>query len=184
MDETRMDLGLADAQGEPVAPERLTFADDGRIPNSRLAALAFRSRGVNPVLDREAIAARFETLFGANGWRSSWRGGVYDYHHYHSIAHEAFGVLSGWGKLRLGGEQGDDVELRTGDALVLPAGTGHCHLEASDDFLLLAAYPEDQRELDLLRADPAEHDAAVARIARVSRPTHDPLGGETARWWS
>lgn len=184
MDETRMDLGLADAQGEPVIPERLSFADDGRIPNSRLATLAFRSRGVNPVLDREAIAERFERLFGAYGWRSSWRGGVYDYHHYHSIAHEAFGVLSGWGRLRLGGEGGSDLDLHTGDALVLPAGTGHCHLESSDDFLLLAAYPEDQRELDLLRADPAEHDAAVARIARVSRPLCDPLGGNTAQWWS
>ncbi|MFQ3786577.1 cupin domain-containing protein [Halomonas sp. A29] len=183
MDETRMDLGLADAQGGPVVPERLSFADDGRIPNSRLATLAFRSRGVNPVLGREAIAERFERLFSAYGWRPSWRGGVYDYHHYHSIAHEAFGVLSGWGRLRLGGEGGSDLDLHTGDALVLPAGTGHCHLESSDDFLLLAAYPEDQHELDLLRADPAEHDAAVARIARVSRPLCDPLGGGTAQWW-
>ncbi|MGQ4878454.1 cupin domain-containing protein [Billgrantia sp. LNSP4103-1] len=184
MDETRRDLGLADGQGEPVAPEQLHFADDGCIPNSPLATLAFRSRGVNPVLDREAIAERFERLFHAHGWRPSWRGGVYDYHHYHSIAHEAFGVLSGWGRLRLGGERGDDVELRTGDALVLPAGTGHCHLAASDDFLLLAAYPEDQPELDLIGADPEAHDAAVARIAQVSQPPYDPLGGETARWWS
>ncbi|MCE8016695.1 cupin domain-containing protein [Halomonas sp. MCCC 1A17488] len=183
MDDSLDMLGLADADGGPVAPECRHFADDGRIPNSPLATLAFRSRGVNPVFDREDIAARFERLFGANGWRPSWRGGVYDYHHYHSIAHEAFGVLSGWGRLRLGGERGDDVELRTGDALVLPAGTGHCHLEASADFLLLAAYPEDQRELDLIGADPEAHDAAVARIARVSRPPRDPLGGDTARWW-
>ncbi|MBA2778085.1 cupin domain-containing protein [Halomonas kenyensis] len=178
-----MDLGLADAAGEPVAPERRVFADDGRIPNSRLATLVFRSRGVNPVLDREAIAERFERLFSANDWQPSWRGGVFDYHHYHSTAHEAFGVLSGWGRLRLGGEQGDDLELRTGDALVLPAGTGHCHLEASRDFLLLAAYPEDQPRLDLLTADPAEHDAAVARIAKVSHPARDPLGGKAACWW-
>ena len=68
--------------------------------------------------------------------------------------------------------------------LVLPAGTGHCCLDASDDFLLLAAYPEDQTELDLIRADPAEHDAAVARIKRVSRPERDPLGGAMSRWWS
>ncbi|RCV89225.1 cupin domain-containing protein [Billgrantia montanilacus] len=184
MDETRKELGLESAQGGPVAPERRIFADDGRIPNSRLATLHFHSRGVNPVLDRDAIAEHFERLFAANGWQPSWRGGVYDYHHYHSITHEAFGVLSGWGKLRLGGERGDDVELRTGDALVLPAGTGHCHLESSDDFLLLAAYPEDQRELDLLPADPVEHFAAVARIVKVSIPPCDPLGGDTGRWWS
>jgi uncharacterized protein YjlB len=177
-------LGLANGDGQPVEPERMIFADDGCIPNTPLATLAFRSRGVSPVLDREAIAERFERLFRANGWQPSWRGGVYDYHHYHSIAHEAFGVLSGRGRLRLGGEQGGDVELSVGDALVLPAGTGHCHLWASADFQLLAAYPQDQRELDLIRADPEAHDAAVARIARVSQPPHDPLGGDTARWWS
>ncbi|SFU58546.1 cupin domain-containing protein [Halomonas korlensis] len=176
-------LGLADEGGGPVAPERMTFSDDGAIPNTRLATLLFRSRGLDPQLDREAVADCFAPLFTANGWRPSWRGGVYDYHHYHSIAHEAFAVLSGWGRLRLGGEQGDDVEIRAGDALVLPAGTGHCHVQASEDFLLLAAYPEDQRELDLIRADPVEHDAAVARIAKVSRPERDPLGGELAHWW-
>ncbi|WP_104205003.1 cupin domain-containing protein [Billgrantia saliphila] len=184
MDDRLAALGLAESDGRTVEPERMVFHDDGRIPNTPLATLAFRSRGVDPALDREAIASRFERIFTASGWPPSWRGGVYDYHHYHSIAHEAFGVLSGRGRLRLGGEQGQDVELNVGDALVLPAGTGHCSLWASDDFLLLAAYPEDQHELDLIRADPDAHDAAVARIAEVSRPAYDPLGGDLARWWS
>ncbi|WFM70810.1 cupin domain-containing protein [Halomonas sp. CKK8] len=183
METTLISLGLAPAKGGSLEPERMTFADDGGIPNTPLATLLFRSRGLDPRLDREAVAHCFERVFATNGWRPSWRGGVYPYHHYHSIAHEAFGVLSGRGRLRLGGEQGEDVDIRAGDALVLPAGTGHCHLQASDDFLLLAAYPEDQRELDLIRADPAEHDAAVARIAKVSRPARDPLGGEMKRWW-
>ncbi|WP_346795636.1 cupin domain-containing protein [Halomonas sp. Bachu 37] len=183
MESTLVELGLADAKSGAVSPERMTFSDDGSIPNTRLATLHYRSGGLDSTLDREAIAERFERLFSVSGWTPSWRGGVYDYHHYHSIAHEAFGVLAGWGRLRLGGERGEDVEIRAGDTLVLPAGTGHCSLEASDDFLLLAAYPEDQRELDLLPADPAEHDAAVVRIAKVSRPAYDPLGGELARWW-
>ncbi len=183
MDDTLAGLGLvADAQGA-VTPERLTFDDDGRIPNTRLATLLFRSRGLADGLEREAVAERFARRFAASGWPSSWRGGVYRYHHYHSIAHEAFGALAGWGRLRLGGEAGRDVEVQAGDALVLPAGTGHCCLDASDDFLLLAAYPADQTELDQLRADPTEHDAAVARIARVSRPELDPLGGTLADWW-
>ncbi|KAA0012083.1 cupin domain-containing protein [Billgrantia pellis] len=184
MDDSLERLGLAVSGGDAVEPERMVFADDGRIPNTPLASLAFHSRGVDPALDRDAIAARFERLFTASGWPPSWRGGVYEYHHYHSIAHEAFGVLAGRGRLRLGGEKGQDVELNVGDVLVLPAGTGHCHLWASDDFLLLAAYPEDQRELDLIRADPDAHDAAVARIAKVSRPLRDPLGGDLARWWA
>lgn len=183
MDEQLTALGLKGMHDGSVVPERLTFEDDGRIPNTRLATLLFRSRGLDESLDREAVAERFSAIFTANGWTPSWRGGVYDYHHYHSIAHEAFGALSGWGRLRLGGESGQDVEIHAGDSLVLPAGTGHCSLEASDDFLLLAAYPADQTDLDLLRADPAEHDAAVARIRRVSRPACDPLGNPIERWW-
>lgn len=183
MDPMLNTLGLVAGEREWLVPEQLTFADDGGIPNTRLPTLLFRSRGVEPGLDREAVTQRFEQVFAAHGWQPSWRGGVYPYHHYHSIAHEAFGVLSGRGSLRLGGEQGEDVEIRAGDVLVLPAGTGHCHRQASDDFLLLAAYPEDHHELDLIRDDPAEHDAAVARIANVSRPPYDPLGGELARWW-
>lgn len=183
MDDSLEMLGLAEAHGGSVAPECRRFNDDGRIPNSPLPTLLFRSHGVAGALDREAIAACFERLFCANGWQPSWRGGVYDYHHYHSIAHETFGVLSGRSRLRLGGERGEDFTLEVGDVLVLPAGTGHCHLEASEDFLLLAAYPEDQRQLDLIGADPEAHDAAVARIAQVSLPPRDPLGGDSARWW-
>lgn len=183
MDDTLATLGLGSSEGGSVVPEQLTFDDDGSIPNTRLATLLFRSGGLEAGLDRESVAQCFERLFSAYDWPSSWRGGVYDYHHYHSTAHEAFGVLSGWGKLRLGGEAGRDIEIRAGDALVLPAGTGHCCLAASDDFLLLAAYPADQPILDLLRADPAEHDAAVARIAQLSQPERDPLGGAMSRWW-
>ncbi|QJQ95081.1 MULTISPECIES: cupin [Halomonadaceae] len=183
MNDALASLGLLSPDERPVAPEQLTFDDDGRIPNTRLATLHFRSRGVDPALDQEALAQRFASLFTAHGWKPSWRGGVYDYHHYHSIAHEGFGALAGWGLLRLGGEAGRDVEVRAGDVLVLPAGTGHCHVQSSDDFLLLAAYPVDQPELDLLRADPAEHDAAVTRIAKVSRPQYDPLGGTMTQWW-
>ncbi|MEC9483098.1 MAG: cupin, partial [Halomonas sp.] len=96
-------LGLKGSRDGSVVPERLTFEDDGRIPNTRLATLLFRSQGLDGTLDREAIAERFSAIFTANGWTPSWRGGVYDYHHYHSIAHEAFGALSGGGRLRLGG---------------------------------------------------------------------------------
>lgn len=185
MDDGLEILGLGMQTEGTVTPERFYFQDDGRIPNSRLATLVFRARpDEQPAeLDRERLTVFFGERFTTNGWRPSWRGGVFDYHHYHSTAHEAFGVLSGWGRLRLGGEAGRDVELCRGDVLVLPAGTGHCHLESSEAFLLLAAYPEDQSTLDLIGADPTRHDEAVARIAEVSKPAHDPLGGAMRRWW-
>ncbi|MHB0776697.1 cupin domain-containing protein [Halomonas sp. WWR20] len=184
VDEALVATGLASGQATSVTPETLVFEDDGAIPNTRLPTLHFRSQGPAARLDGKALAERFERLYAAHGWPPSWRGGVYNYHHYHSTAHEALAVVAGRATLRLGGASGQDVEVKAGDLVVLPAGTGHCRLSASEDFEVTAAYPQDQSQVDLLRADPAEHDAAVARIARVSRPQHDPLGGELSRWWS
>jgi uncharacterized protein YjlB len=76
----------------------------------------------------------------------------------------------------LGGDNGQEVELKAGDALVLPAGTGHCALEASADFQVVAGYPVGQ-QYDMQRPDAATHDQARERIAQVGVPISDPLAG-------
>jgi len=67
-------------------PEVLRLSRNGWMPNNeRLSVLLYRGvqdlRGADP-------AARFEELFTRNGWPPQWRDGVYDFHHYHSTAHE------------------------------------------------------------------------------------------------
>ena len=153
-------------------PEQLQLCSDGRTPNSPHPVLIYRQLPLAGPSPAEA----FERLFDSHLWPSAWRGTVYDYHHYHSTAHEVLGVASGWARLMLGGEKGEEVELRAGDALVLPAGTGHCALEASEDFQVVAGYPLDQ-QYDMQRPDAASHDASRARIARVGVPVSDPLAG-------
>lgn len=152
-------------------PELLHLSSDGRTPNNPLPVLLYRQLPVQG--DR---AEAFEGLFASHLWPPRWRSVVFDYQHFHSTAHEALGVAQGWADLLLGGEQGEVVRVQAGDALVLPAGTGHSQLDASDDFMVVLAYPAEQ-EPDILRPDAVAHDAACERIARVPVPVSDPLAG-------
>ena len=163
------------AEEGPVggSTELRRFADDGRIPNNpRLALVIYRLA----LPQSDHLAKDFEKRFAANGWRNSWRDGIFDYHHFHSNTHEVLGVARGESRVCFGGEQGEVLALEAGDVAILPAGTGHKCESASDDFLVVGAYP-DGRDFDICRGDPAEHDRAVARIARVPLPKRDPILG-------
>ncbi|GAB3673298.1 cupin [Salinisphaera aquimarina] len=160
----------------PVA-ERLYFDDDGRTPNSRYPVLVYRGEPSG----QGSLAEPLEALFAANAWPPQWRGGVFDFHHYHSVSHETLGVARGHAVLMLGGEDGSRLRVTRADVLVLPAGTGHCRMQASTDFELVGAYQPDQQRWDICRSDSAaDHDAAIARIARASTPDHDPVNGRNA----
>jgi uncharacterized protein YjlB len=102
---------------------------------------------------------------------------VYDYHHYHSTAHEVLGVASGSATLQLGGPAGRSFNVEAGDVVLLPAGTAHRCEGADADFLVVGAYPPGQR-WDILRGDPADRPEADQRIARVPLPGSDPVGGQ------
>ena len=70
--------------------EEHRFADDGVVPNNSRLPLSC----IAGVLDTgPGAAAACEKLFAGNGWSGGWRGGVYPYHHYHSTAHEALGIV-------------------------------------------------------------------------------------------
>ena len=92
-------------------------------------------------VDNDHPEKTIEGLFGANGWGGMWRNGVYDYLHYHATVHEALGVARGHARVRFGGDHGKEFEIAAGDVAILPAGTGHQCLRASDDFCVIGAYP-------------------------------------------
>lgn len=147
--------------------EHFTLVPHEGVPNN--PALAVRvHRGA------AAGAAAFEALFEANGWPPQWRDGVFNYHHYHSTAHEVLGCYAGRATLTIGGPGGRRVEITAGDALMLPAGTGHRCEAASDDFAVVGAYPAGQ-DWDVV-TQPADH-AIRSRIAAVPVPERDPVTG-------
>lgn len=155
-----------------MSPETHTFEDDGSIPNSPLPVLVYAG-----ALAPDAGAGDYERLFADHGWLGAWRDGIYPFHHFHSTAHEVLGIAAGSAEVMLGGPQGQRFELRAGDVVVLPAGTGHCRLGSSPDLLVVGAYPGGM-DWDLRRGDPAEHDEAVANVARVPLPGQDPVQGD------
>jgi uncharacterized protein YjlB len=153
--------------------ERRLFDDDGTVPNnSRVPLVVYRG-----ALDtgRDAAAA-CEALFAQNGWSGGWRGGVYPYHHYHSTAHEALGIVAGSARVRFGGDDGEVVEVRAGDVVVIPAGVAHKGEAASPDLLIVGAYPGGKGP-DMRVPGNSDRQQAIANIAAVPLPQTDPVGG-------
>jgi uncharacterized protein YjlB len=160
-------------QYEFVEPEQFRFRDEGVFPNSALPLLLYRQAFATERGDRASIV---EQCFAENDWRNSWRNGVYSFAHYHSTTHEVLGVYRGTATLRLGGEHGKDVEVHSGDVIVIPAGVAHQNIGASDEFAVVGAYPGG-REWDLLRGLRGERPEADQNIAALPIPDNDPIYG-------
>ncbi len=151
--------------------EEILLAEQRPIPNSPLPVLLYPGcvRGE----DKED---RFIKLFHKNGWGSAWVNGVYNFHHFHAKAHEVLGVAQGEVTVLLGGPAGRVVTLKAGDAVLLPAGTGHYRLSSSSDYSIVGAYERGQSP-DLKLGEENEYEAALLDIARVKKPESDPVLG-------
>ena len=165
-----------------IAPREYYFKDDGSIPNNKYPLLIY-----NSVFSQtgESAAKMLEDKFAALSWTNSWRWGVYPFHHYHSNTHEVLGVFIGNALLHMGGEQGEKIEVKAGDVIVIPAGVGHKCISHSENFTVVGAYPNGLSP-DLNRGEKGERPKTDQNIAAVPLPKTDPVtgknGGLLDRW--
>jgi len=180
-------LGKVTGVGKPSAssarravrrskPHALMFKDDGSIPNnSRLPFLLYRGAvGLTGSADPAGLLGE---LFQANDWGDSWRNGIYEYVHYHSRTHEVLGIARGHARVRFGGNEGKIIALRSGDVVILPAGTGHQRISASKQLLVVGAYPP-SGTYDECMPLPEHRERALKSIPKVPTPVKDPVYGK------
>ncbi len=151
------------------------FEDDGSIPNNPTLPLlvypqALAGHDLNP--------SPLEELLAGNGWGGAWVNGVFPYHHYHSVSHEVLIVVAGEARIIFGGPEGETVEVEAGDAVVIPAGVGHCRESSGGGFSVVGAYPKGQEDYDLRTGEEGERPEVLENIRNVPRPETDPLFGE------
>jgi uncharacterized protein YjlB len=156
------------------------FPDDGLVPNNPRLALKLYRRALDVTMrDPEAAIIAH---FAANGWGGAWVDGIYPFQHYHARCHEVLGIARGEARVQLGGPAGPVLALTAGDAVLIPAGVGHCRMGASSDFSVVGAYPAGQEAYDLKRATVADHAAAIPEIPLVPLPALDPVLGAGPPW--
>jgi uncharacterized protein YjlB len=179
---------LGDAQVEAIWLE----ASDG-FPSSLLPVLLYRGAFAVPRLMEvenveactERAARMIEKTFARHHWSGGWRDGIYDYHHFHSTAHEVLGCFGGRATVQVGGPHGPHLHIAAGDVLVLPAGASHKCVTSTPDFRVVGAY-ERGRAYDMQIGDPAARRGAEQRIREVPAPELDPIygaGGPLVRAW-
>ena len=160
---------------KPRKPWAFRFKDDGSIQTIRPCRLS--AIGAPWTSGAAEPAAVFEVLFETNGWGGSWRNGIYNFLHYHPRTHEVLGIARGKARVRFGGAKGKLIELKAGDIVILPAGTGHQAIKASKDLLVVGAYPP-LGKYEEYKGSAEEHAKAVRMVSKVRLPARDPAYGK------
>ena len=151
------------------------IAENGAFPNNAHLPVIFY-KGVLELPDEEPEKV-IEQIFETNKWSNAWTNGIYDYHHFHSIAHEVLGVCSGYCDVMLGGPGSKKFRLEKGDVIVIPAGVAHKNMGSSDDFKCVGAYPGGA-DYEIKKGKPEEKAEAQKNIKKVPLPEKDPVYGK------
>lgn len=147
----------------------LKYEDDGSIPNNPSFPILI-------YLNVSDTNDKLDNIIENNNWLNSWENGIFSYHHYHSNSHEVLLIVDGSAQLQLGGEQGSKVDVKFGDVLILPAGSGHKLLNESSNSTVKGAYPNGQ-SYDICVGKESERPQNLRNIKNTPLPDYDPIFG-------
>ncbi|MFV0297222.1 MAG: cupin domain-containing protein [Hyphomicrobiaceae bacterium] len=160
--------------------ETFWLRDDGLVPNNGTVPLVVY-RAAFP--SAEGSAAAIQRHFERNGWSNGWVNGIFPFHHYHPDCHEVLGVAAGSALVQFGGASGPVVRVERGDAVLVPAGVGHCCHEQTPDLVVVGAYPGGA-SWTTERATPEARARSLPIIAGIAPPPADPVTGASHPIWS
>ena len=153
--------------------ETLVVPANEYVPNhTRYPFLIYRGVWADKPAPQEALSQ-----FASNGWGGGWINGVFPFHHYHAESHEVLANTGPTIQVQFGGPEGEIVEFKTGDIVLIPAGGGHCLMPGSRASGIVGAYPAGQEDWDLKRNDPKDYQLALQQIPVVPLPMTDPVTG-------
>ncbi|TFK47407.1 cupin domain-containing protein [Heliocybe sulcata] len=153
----------------------------GRIPNSDPTSkpLIYYQSLFKPGASKTAIKDYVNSIKVVE---PQWTYTMYPTSHFHSTSHEAIMILTGSALLLFGGEGNPgkvELEVKAGDALLIPAGVAHRQLKeiGLEVFEMMGAYPIRAEHWDMCYGLEEEGDTE-GRIKRLDWFKEDPFFGQ------
>ena len=125
-----------------LEPETYYLKRNQHAPNNAFPVLVYRQCLPLPVSEEKTTA-----FLEAHAWEKKGTWGHIGVRHFHPNVHECYGVIAGESTMLVGcgsddpDDSGQEIELSVGDVIVLPAGTGHCNLQSTKNYLYVGVYP-------------------------------------------
>ena len=151
--------------------------ENNPFPNNILPVLYYPEAFLELTNSLDA-AKRMITHFEKNGYSNGWVNGIFPYHHFHSNTFEVLACISGEASVQLGGPGARIVLFKKGDVLLLPAGVAHKRMDATRNFCVVGAYPNNLRPDIRTSEDKRNYEEIKRSISRVLLPKFDPVEGK------
>ncbi|CAK7237696.1 hypothetical protein SBRCBS47491_010085 [Sporothrix bragantina] len=136
-------------------PETYYLKRNQHAPNNAYPVLVYRQCLPLPVSEEKT-----KLFLESHAWERKGTWGHIGVRHFHPNVHECYGVIAGESTMLVGcgiddaDGSGQEIELMVGDVIVLPAGTGHCNLQSTKDYLYVGVYPAEVDNVPLPEEDP------------------------------